>query len=222
MAGRDRSSADRLVQARHGGAAVWPALEVDTGSVLMLHAGASAGDGFGVTSRSYVGERARTIFDWMTRRSAEWPLWDRAAVLFGEAAVRSLVVVPAEREAEADAFEAEHIRLQAEDDERLRKEIDLFILDPKGRRPGISLESANEQRPFLVMRFSEKWERERVLDWLRWQKARYFEFRELFDAQGQVAVERAIIAGMRETEADVKARGLSSGGRRPLRFWRGE
>ncbi len=72
------------------------------------------------------------------------------------------------------------------------------------------------------MRFSEKWERERVLDWLRWQKSRFIEFRDLLAAEGSAAVERTIIAGMRETEANIKARGLSTGGRRPLRFWRGE
>lgn len=173
--------------------------------------------------RSYVGvERARSVLEWMSARPQEWVLWGRVATLFGEAALQSIIVEAAEREAEAVALEAENARLAEEERQLLSRKVELYILDPKGKRPGLSLESGHETKPFFVMRFSEKWERERVLDWLRWQKDRYLEFRELCEAEGQLALERVIIAGMRETEAQMKAQRRTSGGRRPLRFWRGE
>lgn len=217
-----RTSADRLVHPRLHGAACWPALDADAGVILMLQANAAAVDGFTPLSRSHVGDRAVPAFEWMCARPGDWPVWGRVAALFGEAGVRSMVLGPAECEAEEAAIAAEEARVQREERARLRQQIDLFVLDQKGRRPGLSLESGDETKPFFLMRFSEKWERERVLDWLRWQKERFLGFRDLLEAEGTAAVERAIIAGMRETEAEVKARGLSSGGRRPLRFWRGE
>ena len=173
--------------------------------------------------RSYVGaERAKLVFDWMGGQPSQWPLWGRIAVLFGEAALRPLIVAAAEREAETTARDAEKARIRDEARIHRHGQVGLFILDAKGDRAGLSLKSGDESSSFFVMRFSEKWERERVLDWLRWQKDRFVAFRHIHESEGSVALERLIIAGMRETEARVKTQGLSSGGRRPLRFWRGE
>ena len=220
---RNRALAGDLIQPRMAGAVCWPALDQDNGFILMLQGSPEFPDSFVPLARLHVGgERARQIFDWMCAHSSDWPIWGRVAALFGEDALRPLVVIPADRDAEDAAFAAEEARMEQEEQARLRREINLFILDKKGRRPGLSRESADQSKPFFVMRFSEKWERERVLDWLRWQKSRFIEFRDLLAAEGSAAVERTIIAGMRETEANIKARGLSTGGRRPLRFWRGE
>lgn len=218
----ERMPLDGLVQPHLSGAACWPALDADAGWILMLHTDSTASNGFAQLSRSYIGDRATFIFDWMCARPGDWPVWGRIAMLFGEAGVQSMVIGPAEHEAEQAAIAREEARIGREEQARRHGQITLFILDKKGCRPGLSLESGDASKPFFVMRFSEKWERERVLDWLRCQKERFIDFRELVGLEGSAALEREIIAGMRGTEAEVKARGLSSGGRRPLRFWRGE
>lgn len=220
-----RPNAGPLLEACRSGASCWPAAEPEEGSVLLLAAPQTGERDCSRREvwRSYVGiERVRSVYEWMSARSEEWDLWGRVATLFGDTALHAIVVEAAEREAEAAALEAENARLKEEERLLLSRKVELYILDAKGKRPGISLESGHETKPFFVMRFSEKWERERVLDWLRWQKDRYLDFRDLCEAEGQLALERVIIAGMRETEAQMKAQRRTSGGRRPLRFWRGE
>ncbi|MBM3929222.1 MAG: hypothetical protein FJ335_12325 [Sphingomonadales bacterium] len=100
-------------------------------------------------------------------------MWARLAFLFGDQAVSAIVVEGARRDADEAAVQEETARLEAEERRRLHERIELFILDPKNQRPGLSLESGDEDKPFFVMRFSEKWERERVLDWMRWQSRRF-------------------------------------------------
>ena len=216
---------ERLLEAPHGDEPCWPAVEVGSGSVLLLGAEPIDRDGAEPLEvwRSYVGAvRAKMVFDWMVEQRSQWPLWGRIAILFGEAALGPMIVAAAEREADRSFREAEQARAAEEARIHRHGQVNLFILDARGDRAGLSLKSADESRAFFVMRFSEKWERERVLDWLRWQKDRFLAFRDMHDGDGSVALERLIIAGMRETEAQVKAQGLASGGRRPLRFWRGE
>lgn len=225
MRARPSSGVASLVEAPHRDEPCWPALQTDTGSVLLIAADPLDRNGTQHFEawRSYVGaDRATMVFDWMVGQPSQWPLWGRIAVLFGEAALHPLVITAAEREAALAVRETEQARLGEEARVQRHSQVDLFILDPKGNRAGLSLKSGDESSSFFVMRFSEKWERERVLDWLRWQMSQFVAFRDLHDSEGSVALERLIIAGMRETEAQVKARGLSSGGRRPLRFWRGE
>jgi hypothetical protein len=216
------SAPEPLIEARGPDDQFWPAVEPEAGWLLLRRAPPRAGGETIEVWRSYVGDRATAVFDWMTCHPDQWLLWGRIAVLFGEPALRPVVIDAARRDFERMAVEQERFRLAAEEQERLRQTIKLFILDPRNSRPGLSLESGDETKPFFVMRFSEKWERERVLDWLRWQGDRYLEFRDIYVREGAVALERLIIAGMRETEAQLKANGRSSGGRRPLRFWRGE
>lgn len=214
-----------LVQAAHGGGSYWPALHADTGTILLI--GKDQLDRIDgrifEAGRFYAGrDRAGLVFDWMGGRPAEWPLWARAAILFGEAALRAMVIEPAEQASRQAAEDARKARLDEEARLERHSKVDLFVLDPRGGRTGLSLKSGDESSSFFIMRFSEKWERERVLDWLHWQRDRFLAFRDLHDSDGSAALERVIIAGMRETEAKVKAQGLASGGRRPLRFWRGE
>ena len=224
---RARISPDEaaLVEAPHRGGPCWPAVEVSTGSVLLIALDQLDRNGFQHFEawRSYVGaDRADMVFDWMVGQTSQWPLWGRIAVLFGEAALRPVITEAAERETHLAVQEAEEARLLEEARLQRHSQVELFILEGKGNRAGLSLKSGDEHSPFFVMRFSEKWERERVLDWLRWHKDRFVTFRDIHDSDGSVALERLIIAGMRETEAHIKAQGQSSGGRRPLRFWRGE
>jgi len=210
-----------VIEANHFGLAFWPAIDPRTGSVQLRR---MTSDGVPSIVWCHVAGKgdAQDIFDWMTTRPDHWYYWGRLVILFGDQGVEGVVVQEALRNAEVCAAEAEQERLDQEDRDRRHMHIDLFTLDDRNKRPGFSLESGDEDEPFFVMRFSERWERERVLDWLRWQKHRFIEFRYLHTEAGQVALERAIIAGMRNTETKVKTAGDAMGGRRPLRFWRGE
>lgn len=70
--------------------------------------------------------------------------------------------------------------------------------------------------------FDEGWERDRVWDWLRWQTRRFEDIRLRIDGIGAAAVERELLHEMLVTENRVRKTGLGAGGRRPLRFWRGD
>lgn len=69
--------------------------------------------------------------------------------------------------------------------------------------------------------FDERWERDRLWDWLRWRTERFEEFAAFLREAGDLDLERRLLREMLATEQLVKKQGLGSGGRRPLRFWRG-
>lgn len=222
---RDRARSDLdprdFVEADHLGMMFWPAISLAAGCVHLLK---MMSDGVPATVwRRFAGEaETRDIYYWIHDRPDQWHYWGRLVILFGDHALDSVLVQEWQLEAEILAAQVETERLEQEDRYRRHQKIDLFILDGRNERPGLSLRSGDQKKPFFVMRFSEKWERERILDWLRWQKPSFIELRDLHEANGAVALERAIIAGMRATEDEVKATGKAAGGRRPLRFWRGE
>lgn len=165
---------------------------------------------------------ARALYRWMTSNPVSWSVWGRLSVRLGpEAASRLIMKAAAEHEQDRIEREREQ-RAVAKEQARLARQIELFYYDPKKKAPSLGLKRGNENRPFFRMTFTEKWERDRVLDWLRNRREFFAEMEELWSEHGSLALERHILARMRETERDVKARGLSAGGRRPLRFWRGE
>ncbi|MCD2323059.1 hypothetical protein LQ953_03405 [Sphingomonas sp. IC-56] len=201
----------------------FPALDHGAGSVTLRTAGLDAQpDEMILWQHDGSPEENRLIYQWMCERPASWRLWARVAHLFDGQVLHVLIVVSVRAEAQVRADAEEQARAAAEERRILHDEIELFTLDRKGRKPGLSLESGDESEPFFVMRFTERWERDRVMDWLKWQEDRFHGFRDLVEREEALALERLILAGMRETEHDIKARGLSGGGRRPLRFWRGE
>ncbi len=218
---RDAMDESSMLEADHFGMTFWPAIDFATGSVQLRR---MIPDCVPVVIwRRFTSQgEASDIFVWMSEHQDQWHYWGRLVILFGEQALEAIAVQAALLDAGIRAAEEERVRLEREDQERRHRKIELFILDNATKRPGLSLASGDEKKPFFVMRFSEKWERERVLDWLRWQKHRFLEFRNLHASEGADALERVIIAGMRATEIEIKAAGTAFGGRRPLRFWRGE
>lgn len=119
-----------------------------------------------------------------------------------------------------DALEAEALRLQHEETERATR-IASFLVDGNGQF-GVDLRRPGAKTGFWRINFRERWERERFRDWFRNQRSRYDEFAAFLDGNDAVALERLVLREMLDTERRVKAAGLSAGGRRPLRFWRGE
>ncbi len=165
---------------------------------------------------------ADMVLEWMAERPEEWRLWLRLVQLFGSDALSELVVHAAIAAGHLRRVDAQRQREAEAERERLHGEVDLFVLDDRRKRPGLALESGDESEPFFTMRFSERWERDRVVDWLRWQTDSFVAFRAIVEEQGDVALERKILTSMREFEVASRKRGITSGGRRPLRFWRGE
>jgi len=84
----------------------------------------------------------------------------------------------------------------------------------------LTLERGDDE--FWSISFEEKWERERFSDWMRRQKHRFAEFAESMKEGDRFELERKLLREMLVTEQVVKKQGLGAGGRRPLRFWRGE
>lgn len=165
---------------------------------------------------------ADTLFGWMWTQASEWPVWGRTAVRLGEGIVSPIILEGAQAAADAAAHAAANRERAEAERRRLARQITLWVFDSKKKRPSLGLERGCDDAPFWRMTFAERWERDRVADWLKFQKHRYVDFEALFLEHGDLELERLVLSGMRETEADVKRRGLSAGGRRPLRFWRGE
>lgn len=165
---------------------------------------------------------ARAIGEWMWSQPGQWRYWGHLALRLGDAVVGP-IILDAATEAAAE-LEAEERRAEAErlENELLAQEITLFTFDPKKGRPALGLERGCDDAPFWRMKFDEKWERDRVVDYLRRQKPRFVELEAHFREHGALELERLVLSEMREAEKRAKALGISSGGRRPLRFWRGE
>ncbi len=119
-----------------------------------------------------------------------------------------------ERRAREAADQAEQERLQ-------RLLIESF-LDHADGWFGLNLRRGNEQKPFWVIRFRERWELERFRDWFRCQSPRFTAWAEFLETNNAASLERMLLREMLETERRVKKAGLGGGGRRPLRFWRGD
>lgn len=165
---------------------------------------------------------AAQLYGWMRSKPERWNFWGRLSFRIGGEAAGPLILSAAMAdEQERRATERER-REREKSQARLANTITLYLFTPNKKRPYLGLERGNESDPFFVMKFDEKWERDRVSDWLAYQQEQFAEMEQMFCEFGQLALERHILAGMREAEKDAKTRGISAGGRRPLRFWRGE
>lgn len=85
----------------------------------------------------------------------------------------------------------------------------------------LELQRKSREDPDWFIRFGRAAERDRLYDWLRWQKPRFGEFLDYAEKFGREGLSKRLIAEMFETERRVKKEGQSAGGSRPLRMWRG-
>lgn len=172
-------------------------------------------------------DRARSasdLFDWLLSRQEDWNLWGRMPLAFPPAEILAAghAFVKAERATKAEALREK--RQKAKKERQQAKKIESYLVNDDDRGFGINLQRGNAKKGFFVLWFRENWERERFRDWFRLQRAadRLPEFAAYYDEHGSLALERMMLREMLETERKVKAAGLGSGGRRPLRFYRGE
>lgn len=164
--------------------------------------------------------KARGRYAWMLSNSGRLTEWGRLAVILGPDTLTATLATAWQTELdladkemkrqEKDAWEAERIWL---------------IQDEAGRynRPAIIMHMGNQRaEPFLRIILRERWEQERIFDWARWQSDQYHGWKAHCDEHGAKSLEQLIMTEMLRTENAVKKAGLGSGGRRPLRFWRGD
>lgn len=173
-----------------------------------------------VWSRSFDdADAARLLEAWLTSEAPRLTEFGRIASILGAATLDRLI----DGRRDAEAAKAKERRRAAREAEKrahaiwlLRREVgcDVAVLDLRqGDEPA---------KPFLRLKFDHAWERDRVWDWASFQKHRWHDWKAHCDEHGAASTERLILAGMLETERAVKKAGLGSGGRRPLRFWRGD
>jgi hypothetical protein len=141
----------------------------------------------------------------------------RVTMIFGPAAITEAVDRVVEgarkiRRAQADA-EAQRRR-----DHQI---INLYAPDTK-RGYKLELQRKSDGDAEWSVRYDRASERDRLCDWLRWQKVRFGEFLDHAAAHGAEALTRLLIDEMFETERRIKKEGRGAGGMRPLRMWRGD
>ncbi|PTM47969.1 hypothetical protein C8J24_1376 [Sphingomonas aerolata] len=90
------------------------------------------------------------------------------------------------------------------------------------KRFAVILEYGTADGRFWSIAFDEAWERDRFWDWFSWQTERFQEFADHMKDGDRLDLERKLLKEMIVTEQAVKKQGPGAGGRRPLRFWRGE
>lgn len=152
----------------------------------------------------------------------------RHAEMFGPDEVDAEIEVGAEVERIRRETQREHLAAALE--EKARKErkaadaarlIESYLDDRDGQF-GINMLRGDAKKPFWIILFRERWERERFRDWFRWQRHRFAAWAEFLEAHPAIDLDRLLLAEMLEVERRVKKSGGGAGGRRPLRFWRGE
>ena len=108
----------------------------------------------------------------------------------------------------------------AHEDAMARRRVSLYSLEKK-KRYWLELTRESADEPEWSISFMGKSERDRLLDWMRWQKPRFLAFLEHAAEHGDEALNELLLAEMFAAERRVKKEGRGAGGNRPLRMWRG-
>ena len=115
-------------------------------------------------------------------------------------------------------------RARAEEAAEYARERDTVELLKAQKRRGYALELCRKSETVADWEvvYDRAAERDRLCDWLRWQRARFLQFLEFAAEHGNEALTRLLTDEMFETERGVKKQGRGAGGVRPLRMWRGD
>jgi hypothetical protein len=174
----------------------------------------------------------RRSYRWMQDHRHDWQLWGRISSVFGssEITARMAFQFPEARAERLRMLLELRAKKRREREKRERKEqerrerekvIELYLCEEEGQF-GLEFMRGGHQKGFFKIWFRERWERERLRDWLRAHRHRFTEFATFHEERGGPALERMLLREMLDTEKRLKAQGLAVGGRRPLRFYRGE
>jgi len=174
-------------------------------------------------------EQAADTHEALSSRENEFSYWSAGALVFGpEWVIRATTDMVEEfiwqrnQERERVARELEKERVRLEEEQEAETGISVYFREKKGSYLLTLERGSDEAEPVWSISFEESWERDRFWDWLGWQSERFEEFAESMRNGSRLDLERRLLREMLVTEQAVKKQGLGSGGRRPLRFWRGE
>lgn len=188
--------------------------------LLELHAG-RAGDraaGLSIWSRRFANERDRdAVLARIADRRLDLLFLARLSMVFGSGdldAVMDDLVADSRAKREAEMAE-EAMRAQ---DELV---VDLYRREGKHGRHLLELQRKSRAHADWAIKYDRAAERDRLCDWLRWQKDRFLEFLDYAAEHGDEALAQRLTDEMFETERRVKKEGRGAGGLRPLRMWRG-
>jgi hypothetical protein len=155
--------------------------------------------------------------------------WSVAALTLGEACVSDIVapliakfVEDRDAERERVAKQAEEARRKAEEKLAAETALGFWIKTKKGRYLLNLHRGGSGTQPLWSIAFDEAWERDRFWDWIGQLEDRFAEIAAEAQKIDWADLERMLLREMLVTEQRVKKQGLGSGGRRPLRFWRGD
>lgn len=186
--------------------------------VPVLRTGRGRTLGFGVWRQDFESAAdARAVFEWMIGRPERCLVWGRLAPIIGDKLLSDCIA----NEMLADYKKRQEEKEARSAEARRATKITVHFVEQKGR-PALTMQRGADGEPFCSIAFSEKWERDRVWDWMSWQSGHYEEWRIHAAVRGGNSLARRIFEGMLTTEAAVRKAGLATRGRRPLRFWRGE
>lgn len=174
-------------------------------------------------------DRATDAYEALGAHQADLLYWSVAALVLGEAYV-SDVVAPLiakfieERDAERArvAQQVEEARRKAEAKLAAETALGFWVKTKKGRYLLNLHRGGSLTQPLWSIAFDEAWERDRFWDWLGQLQDRFAEIAVEAQKVDWADLERRLLREMLVTEQQVKKQGLGSGGRRPLRFWRGD
>lgn len=143
--------------------------------------------------------------------------YGRVTMIFGSAAITAAV--------DRVVKDAQKVRLEQAAAEAQRRRdarvINLYAPDSK-RGYKLELRRKSDRDAEWSVRYDRPSERDRLCDWLRWQKPRFGAFLDHAAEHGSEALTRLLIDEMFETERRIKKEGRGAGGMRPLRMWRGD
>lgn len=200
-----------------------PALATSDGrradAVALVRRGGPDGSDAGAVvwmRRFDVPAEARRFHRWMLGKAGRWAIWGRMAPILGPEFLGGQIGSEHDADRQTRREKLEWARTQRRWERTIRcRQFD------DGRWPAIGMFQGNADKPFFRMRFDERWERERVWDFVSQRTELYHGWKALFQEQDAATLERTILDDMLRTEREVKKAGLGAGGRRPLRFWRG-
>lgn len=135
-------------------------------------------------------------------------IWSSATM---DAAVDQAVVIARAHRREQEQVEAQR-RIDA-------KVIDLHVRQTK-HGYSLELQRKSDRSAEWSVQYDRAAERDRLCDWLKWQKPRFASFLAYSAEHGSEALARALLDEMFATERQVKKEGRGAGGLRPLRMWR--
>lgn len=157
------------------------------------------------------------VLDCFRSGSLDPVFYGRVTMIFGPAAITIAVDRVLDRAREARRAEAAAEALRRRD----HHIINLYARNTK-RGYKLELERKRVGDPEWSVSYDRASERDRLCDWLRWQKPRFGAFLDHASRHGAEALTRLLIDEMFETERRIKKEGRGAGGLRPLRMWRGD